>query len=128
LYSLGYLLYAFATKTWMMFTFTAIYCLGGIAGPALQGIISGQVPSNEQGELQGALTSLASLTAIVGPLIMSNTFAYFTRPSAPVYFPGAAMLLGAALVLTSAVLARKSLKKTVPSPVRAAAARGSVGS
>jgi DHA1 family tetracycline resistance protein-like MFS transporter len=128
LYSLGYLLYALATKTWMMFTFTAIYCLGGIAGPALQGIISGQVPSNEQGELQGALTSLASLTAIVGPLIMSNTFAYFTRPSAPVYFPGAAMLLGAAMVLLSALLARKSLRKTVPSPVPVAATGGSVGS
>jgi DHA1 family tetracycline resistance protein-like MFS transporter len=130
LYSLGYFLYAIATKSWMMFSFTAIYCLGGIAGPALQGIISGQVPQNEQGELQGALTSLASLTAIVGPLIMSNTFAYFTRPTAPVYFPGAAMLLGAALTLASAVLARKSLKRTVPIPVPAVSgsAGGSVGS
>ncbi len=124
LYSLGYLLYALATKTWMMFSFTLVYCLGGIAGPALQGIISGQVPSNEQGELQGALTSLASLTAIVGPLVMSNTFAFFTRPAGPVYLPGAAMLLGAMLTLTAAILARNSLKKTVPVAIRAPAVGG----
>jgi DHA1 family tetracycline resistance protein-like MFS transporter len=50
-----------ASMGWMMFVFLVPYCLGGISGPALQGIISAQVPSNEQGELQGALTSLASL-------------------------------------------------------------------
>jgi DHA1 family tetracycline resistance protein-like MFS transporter len=118
LYALGYFLYALATRTWMMFTFTAVYSLGGITGPALQGLISGQVPSNEQGELQGALTSLMSLTAIGGPLIMTNVFAWFTSPAAPIYLPGAAMLLGSFLTLISAILARSSLKKTVPAPVR----------
>jgi DHA1 family tetracycline resistance protein-like MFS transporter len=113
-YSVGFLLYALATKTWMMFVFTAVYCMGGIAGPALQGIISSQVPNNRQGELQGALTSLMSLTSIVGPLIMANVFAYFTDRSSPVYLPGAAMLLGSVLVMIAAVLARASLKRTVP--------------
>lgn len=119
-HSLGFLLYALATKTWMMFAFTAVYCMGGIAGPALQGIISGQVPSNRQGELQGALTSLMSLTSIIGPLIMANVFAYFTDRSSPVYFPGAAMLLGSVLVMIAAVLARASLKRTVPAASAAA--------
>jgi DHA1 family tetracycline resistance protein-like MFS transporter len=124
LYAVGFFLYSIATRTWMMFGFTVIYCLGGIAGPAIQGIISGQVPSNEQGELQGALTSLMSLTAIGGPLIMTNTFAWFTSPQSPVYFPGAAMLLGSFLTLVSAVLARRSLKKNVPVPVGQAVASG----
>ncbi len=66
LYSVGFMLFAFATKGWMMFAFLVPYCLGGIAGPALQGIISGQVPANEQGELQGGLTSLISVTSIIG--------------------------------------------------------------
>ncbi|MBM4186236.1 MAG: TCR/Tet family MFS transporter [Gemmatimonadetes bacterium] len=113
--SLGLLLYAVATSTWMMFAFTLVYCLGGIAGPAIQGLISSQVPANEQGELQGALTSLMSLTSVVGPLIMANVFAFFTGPKAPVHLPGAAMLLGSGLVLVAAGLARTSLKRTVAS-------------
>jgi DHA1 family tetracycline resistance protein-like MFS transporter len=107
----GFILFALATKTWMMFAFTVIYCLGGIAGPALQGIISTQVPANEQGELQGALTSLMSVTSIIGPPLMTNTFSFFTDNKAPVYMPGAPMLLGAVLTVTATILARTSLKK-----------------
>jgi DHA1 family tetracycline resistance protein-like MFS transporter len=108
----GYLLYALATESWMMFAFTIVYCLGGIAGPALQGIISSVVPPNEQGELQGALTSMVSLTTIVGPPLMTNTFAFFTESNTPFYLPGAPMLLGAVLTLASTYLARKTLKKS----------------
>ncbi len=99
LYALGLLLFAFASQSWMMFVFLIPYCLGGIAGPALQSIISGHVPPNEQGELQGGLTSLMSATSIIGPLMMTNLFAHFTAPGAAVYFPGAAFLLGAVLML-----------------------------
>ena len=72
LYVVGMVLFAFASQGWMMFVFLVPYCLGGICGPALQGIISNQVPANEQGELQGALTSLVSVTSFIGPLIMNN--------------------------------------------------------
>jgi DHA1 family tetracycline resistance protein-like MFS transporter len=109
LYSIGMVLFAFAANTWMMFVFTFVYCLGGIAGPAIQGIISNQVPANEQGELQGALTSLMSATSIIGPPLMTSLFARFTRPSAPVYFPGAPFIMGALLFLASALLAYRSL-------------------
>ncbi len=116
LYSLGLLMYAFATQSWMMYAFTVVYCMGGIAGPALQGIMSGVVPPNAQGELQGGFTSLMSLTSIVGPVIMNNLFAFFTAASAPVYFPGAAMLLGAVFTLIAAWLARRTLKNTQATP------------
>jgi DHA1 family tetracycline resistance protein-like MFS transporter len=112
LYAVGFLLFAFATQGWMMFVFLIPYCFGGIAGPSLQGIMSNQVPANEQGELQGALTSLVSLTAIIGPLLMTGLFYYFSKSGAPVYFPGAAMLMGAVLTIISAFMARRSLKKT----------------
>ena len=111
LYALGLLLFAFASQSWMMFVFLIPYCLGGIAGPALQSIISGHVPPNEQGELQGALTSLMSATSIVGPPMMTNLFAYFTKPTAPVYFPGSAFLLGAILMMGSAIWAYMALKE-----------------
>lgn len=116
LYALGFLLYAFSTEGWMMYAFTVVYCMGGIAGPALQGIMSGVVPPNAQGELQGGFTSLMSLASVVGPPLMNNLFAYFTTTDAPIYFPGAAMLLGAVLTLISAVLARRTLKNNLTQP------------
>ena len=113
-YVVGFVLFAFASRGWMMLVFLAPYCLGGLAGPALQGTISGQVPANEQGELQGSLTSLISATGVVGPLMMTYLFAFFTGPKAPIYFPGAPFLLGAALTLGSVALATYSLKKYPP--------------
>ena len=114
LYIIGFILFAYATQSWMMFAILIPYCLGGIAGPSLQGIISNQVPANEQGELQGALTSLISLTLIVGPLLMTNLFAYFTSKDAPIYFPGAPFLAGAILTIVSLILALRALAKHFP--------------
>lgn len=117
MYSIGLFLFAFAAQSWMMFAFLIPYCLGGIAGPALQAILAGHVPPNEQGELQGAMTSLMSLTSVFGPLIMNNLFSYFTKSAAPIYFPGAPFLLGAVLMLLSAIIAYyvlRSEKKVVP--------------
>jgi DHA1 family tetracycline resistance protein-like MFS transporter len=110
LYALGMLLFAFATESWMMFVFLIPYCLGGICGPALQAVISGHVPPNEQGELQGALTSLMSLTSIAGPLLMTGLFSYFTKATTPFYFPGVSFLLGAILLIVSAIWAYVALK------------------
>ncbi|TAE21853.1 MAG: MFS transporter [Cytophagales bacterium] len=108
--ALGFALFAAANQSWMMFAFMAIYALGGIAGPSIQGIISTQVPANEQGEVQGALTSLMSTTSIFGPLIMTNLFAYFTATNAPTYFPGAPYVLSAILTLISAGLAWRGFR------------------
>jgi MFS transporter, DHA1 family, tetracycline resistance protein len=109
LYSLGFLLFALATESWMMFAFLIPYCLGGIAGPAIQGIISSQVPANEQGELQGALTSLMSVTSIFGPLLMAQLFGYFTSKNTILYLPGAPMLMGFLLTMSSLFLAMRAL-------------------
>ena len=111
LYTLGLVLFAFATQGWMMFAFLVPYCLGGIAGPALQSTMAGHVPRNEQGELQGSLTSLMSLTTIIGPLIMNNLFKYFTTDKAPFYFPGVSFLLGAVFMLMSLLIAWKVLSR-----------------
>lgn len=114
MYALGFVLFAFATKGWMMYAFTFVYCLGGICGPAMQGIMAGTVPPNAQGELQGGFTSLMSLTSIFGPIIMSFLFHFAAADNASIYFPGAPMLLGAILSLTSSLLARRTLKLHLP--------------
>ncbi len=111
LYTLGLALFAFASEGWMMFVFLIPYCLGGIAGPSLQATLAQHVPPNEQGELQGALTSLMSLTTIIGPLIMNNLFKYFTTDKAPFYFPGVSFLLGAVFMLLSVLIAWKVLSR-----------------
>jgi DHA1 family tetracycline resistance protein-like MFS transporter len=110
LYTIGLVLFGLASQSWMMFVFLIPYCLGGISGPGLQAIISGSVPANEQGELQGSLTSIISITSIVGPLVMSNLFAFFTGPIAPFYFPGAPFMLAALLMLLSCFFAYKALR------------------
>jgi DHA1 family tetracycline resistance protein-like MFS transporter len=111
LYSFGMLLFAFATESWMMFVFLIPYCLGGIAGPALQAVISNQVPSTEQGEIQGTLASLMSASAIVGPPVMTGVFYFFTHDDAPFKFAGAPFLLAAFLMIISAFMAFYSFKR-----------------
>jgi MFS transporter, DHA1 family, tetracycline resistance protein len=110
---LGLVLFAFASETWMMLAFCIPYCLGGIAGPSLQSLISTQIPPNEQGELQGGLTSLMSVSTIIGPLLMSNIFHFFTKEGTPFYFPGASMLTGAFLTLIGTILAYRTLRKKI---------------
>lgn len=110
-YALGLLLFAFANQGWMMLVFLIPYSLGGICGPSLQALISKSVPSDQQGELQGALTSLVSVTFIIGPPVMTNLFYYFTHESAPFEFSGAPFLLASLLMFISAVFIYFSFKK-----------------
>jgi DHA1 family tetracycline resistance protein-like MFS transporter len=111
LYAVSMAFFAVATKGWMMFVILMPYCLGGIAGPALQGYMSNSVPANEQGELQGGLTSLMSISSIFGPLVMTSLFYYFTKPNPFFQFPGAPFVLGSLLMLVSALLAIRSFKR-----------------
>ena len=111
LYAVGMLLFGIATKGWMMFAFLIPYMLGGICGPALQGVMTSEVPPNAQGELQGGLTSLMALSSIFGPWFMTYVFYYFTNEKAPVYLPGAPYFIGAILMLVSVFLAIASFRK-----------------
>lgn len=111
---LGFFLFAFASESWMMYVFLLPYCLGGIGYPALQGIVAGQVPSNQQGELQGIMTSIMSATSIVGPVLMTSLFGYFTSKEAPFYFPGAPFILGGLLTLLAVFWSVGALSKYKP--------------
>ena len=108
-YILGLILISLAQESWMIFAFAIPLSLGGISGPALQGIMTNNIPDDEQGEFQGGMTSLISLTAIIGPLLMTNLFSYFTSESTYFYFPGAPFMLGAVLSIFGLVIAIKFL-------------------
>lgn len=105
LYTLALPLMAFAFEPWILFVASIPYVMAGIGGPAIQGIISNTVPSSEQGQIQGGLTSVISLTAVFGPPMMTWLFAYFTGPNTPIYFPGAPFLMGGVLTSISVALA-----------------------
>lgn len=98
--------YAFSTAGWMIYAFMLPFALVCFVMPALNAILSRQVGPKEQGELQGALTSLGGLTSVVAPLFLGNLFAYFSSRAAPIYFPGAAFLAATlCLLLAMAVFA-----------------------
>lgn len=90
---------AIVTSGTLALILTPLAALGGVITPALQGIMSRMVNDNEQGELQGILTSVHALAMIVSPLMMTSVFAAFTREGAVVYLPGAPFLLSILLMV-----------------------------
>lgn len=98
-------LFGLATETWMLYAISIPYVLAGIAGPSIQSYISNHIPANEQGQVQGGITSVISLTAIIGPLIMTGLFYQFSKKGAPIYFPGVPFLLGGVLALIALIIA-----------------------
>lgn len=108
-YALGFLMFGFASKGWMMYAFMLPFGLGGIAGPSLQSLISQKVGPSHQGELMGSLTSLQSITTILGPLIATSLFSYFTSAIAIAHLPGAAFIFGAVCCLGAYLAAKFGL-------------------
>ena len=87
------------------------YVLGGVAGPTIQGVMSNKVPADEQGNLQGVLTSMVSLTAIFGTLLYPFLFYVYAAEEAPVYFPGAPFLMGGAFLVIASIVAYVALRR-----------------
>lgn len=94
---IGFCGYAFSSESWQLYPFLALASISGFVTPAFQAIMTSQIPANAQGELQGALSSVNSLTSIIGPLVMTQLFAAFTGPEASVYFPGVSFFAAAVL-------------------------------
>lgn len=101
----AFFFYGLADRGWMMLPIIVFGALGGVAGPALQGLVAGTVGPSDQGKIQGGLTSLMSLTAIVSPLVFTaGLFGYFTSESAIVRLPGAPFFLGSLLLAAALVV------------------------
>lgn len=110
-WTLGMILFCFSASQWILYLALIPYVMGGIAGPTMQGMISNSVAPNEQGNLQGTMTQMVSLTSIAGPLIYSNVFYSFTSENAPVYFPAAPFLVAAGFLIVAFVIAIFSVRK-----------------
>lgn len=99
-----YAAFGLAYEGWMMYAILFPSAFSGLCGPACQSLISKNTPANEQGELQGTLVGISSLTAIVGPILYTELFANFTNKEAPVQIPGAPYLAASLICVLSVVL------------------------
>jgi DHA1 family tetracycline resistance protein-like MFS transporter len=107
----AYLGYAFAAKAWIFYAWMIPFTLGGVGGPALNAIMSHSVPPTEQGELQGASSSITSLTSVVAMWAMPTLFAWFTAKDAPIYFPGASFFAAAICELGALALFARAIMR-----------------
>lgn len=106
-----FLVLGFARTSFLLYLSLIFGALGGLANPAIQGLISRQVSETEQGRVQGAITSLNSLVGVVGPVLATAVFAYFNGGGAGVRLPGAAFLMGAAFAVLGTLLVWAVLRR-----------------
>ena len=109
--TIAFTVYGLATKGWMIYAMIVAGSIGGVMGPSIQALISRSVGANEQGGIQGSLTSLGSIAGIIGPPIATGLFGYFISSKAPIYLPGAAFFFSSALVFVAMLLALRSFRK-----------------
>lgn len=109
-----YAFYAAVTSGFWALAFTPVTALGGITGPALQGMMSRATPEDQQGELQGIATALNALAMILSPLVMTAIFGVFTRPGAAIHWPGAPFLLSALLMVAAVAVFVAGTRETGP--------------
>lgn len=114
---IAYVGYALASTGWMMYLVSLTTFVFALTYPSMNALASQQMPANAQGELQGAVACLYSLSAILGPPLMTQVFGYFSSRAAPVYFPGAAFVTAALLTAGCAALFLRALRFA---PARAA--------
>jgi DHA1 family tetracycline resistance protein-like MFS transporter len=109
----GYATLALAIAGWMIVPAVMLIALGGLATPSVRSMVAGKGDADTQGEMQGLLASVESLTAVVAPLLAAGLFFAFTSKVLPVTFPGAPFILAATFAALGAALMRM-LKTETP--------------
>ena len=110
--AIAFALYGLAEEAWIIPCVIVFGSLGGLAGPAIQSLVTSTVDESDQGKVQGALTSLVSLTSIIAPLFFTaGLFRFFTSELTPQKVPGAPLLVGSILLLISLVIAWQVFKR-----------------
>jgi DHA1 family tetracycline resistance protein-like MFS transporter len=105
----GFLIFGVAPTGPLSWLGIPVMALWGVSGAALQALTTQLVKPEQQGQLQGATTSVQSVSQLLGPFLFTLTFAYFIGAQAPVKLPGAPFLLAAALLLLALVIAVRTL-------------------
>jgi DHA1 family tetracycline resistance protein-like MFS transporter len=101
----GFLIYGAAPTGTLFWLGIPVMALWGVAGAAIQALMTQSVPADQQGQLQGATSSVQSVSQLVGPFLFTLTFAWFIGASAPFKLPGAPFLLASGLLLLALIIA-----------------------
>ncbi|HVN28075.1 MAG TPA: TCR/Tet family MFS transporter [Candidatus Binataceae bacterium] len=110
----GFFIYGLAPTGLLFWSGIPVGGLGGLANPPMQSLMTRRVKETEQGQLQGALSSVRGIAFMIGPVIFTTTFAAFIEPSRARHLPGAPYLLAATIVMVSlAIAARATASATV---------------
>jgi len=117
--TVAYVGIAFAPNSFAVYAWCVVSGFAGFVMPAVQSIMSNSVPQDEQGELQGIIGSMSSVGAIIGPLVMTQSFAFFTATTAPVQFPGAAFLIAGILSLLAVAIFSVNVRGLIQASARA---------
>src|ERR1700736_67531 len=107
--AVGFLIFGTAPSGHLLWLGIPVMALWGVAGAASQALTTRLVKPEKQGALQGATTSVQSVSQLLGPFLFTLTFAYFIGAQAPVKLPGAPFLLASALLLLALVIAVRTL-------------------
>jgi len=99
IFSIGiFVVLGFLTSGFWALLLAPISALGSVVIPAMRGIFANKAEANQQGEVQGIVSSTQSLAVIFAPLVLTYVFYASTRPDGPIFLPGAPFLLAAAIV------------------------------
>jgi DHA1 family tetracycline resistance protein-like MFS transporter len=110
----GFLIFAVAPTGPLSWLGIPVMSLWGISGAAIQSLMTRQVAPDRQGQLQGATSSVQSISQLLGPFVFTLTFAYFIGAKAPLHLPGAPFFLASALVLLAVGIAAGTLAAAKP--------------
>jgi MFS transporter, DHA1 family, tetracycline resistance protein len=105
----GFLIFAVAPTGPLSWLGIPVMSLWGVSGAAIQSLMTKRVAADQQGQLQGANTSVQSVSQLLGPSLFTLTFAYFIGQQAPTQLPGAPFFLASALVLLALGIALRTL-------------------
>jgi DHA1 family tetracycline resistance protein-like MFS transporter len=114
--ALAYVVYGLAPTTAWFGVGILVMSVWAFYGPSAQGLMTRRVGPHEQGQLQGALTSVVGITGIIGPAIFTTTFAGAIGRFSDWHLPGAPYLLGALLLAMAVVLAYRVTKTPALTP------------
>jgi DHA1 family tetracycline resistance protein-like MFS transporter len=109
--AVGFLIFGVAPTGALFWLGIPVMALWGVSGAALQALTTQLVAPDQQGRLQGATTSVQSVSQLVGPILFTLTFAYFIGAQAPLKLPGAPFLLASALLVLALLLAARTLSR-----------------
>ncbi len=108
----GFFIYAAAADGRLFWLGIPVMSLWGVAGAAVQAIMTRLVSPEQQGQLQGATNSVNSIAQLLGPFLFTLSFAYFIGDTAPFKLPGAPFFLAAALLALALAVSVRTLART----------------